>query len=347
MPCNPNPCQNEGNCSVIGVTYLCTCPDQYMGRNCTDGRGCFAMGAECLNSGACQQETPGMFRCMCTPNTTGDRCETLITDQCLTDADCQQNATCDTTFDPNRCVCLPGLVGPLCSLLECGAQKPCLNNQTCINPDTTTSQCIPGTDRCLSDPCQNNALCWVLGTSGYRCICRPGYYGSNCEITGFCRLVEPCQNAGICLDHDYHPGDTGYRCVCLPYVGCPSNGRCRPFRGVNCTLEPDHCNLDSCHNAGICVSNRTGFHCNCPLRYAGPHCEVNLCVYGRPLLSSPDVCQCNPGYTGALCDTHLCENNARCANGICASTLGAPGGQCICQAGWQGEFCSDGKFLSI
>ena len=37
-PCNSNPCQNQGTCSVNGVsstyTYFCTCPSGYTGVNC-------------------------------------------------------------------------------------------------------------------------------------------------------------------------------------------------------------------------------------------------------------------------------------------------------------------------
>nr|XP_054764935.1 epidermal growth factor-like [Lytechinus pictus] len=39
-----------------------------------------------------------------------------------------------------------------------------------------------GSSPCLSNPCQNDAICfpWIDGTS-YVCICPPGYTGGNCE----------------------------------------------------------------------------------------------------------------------------------------------------------------------
>lgn len=37
-PCYPNPCENGGTCEDIGdaVIYMCVCPTNYSGQNCTD-----------------------------------------------------------------------------------------------------------------------------------------------------------------------------------------------------------------------------------------------------------------------------------------------------------------------
>lgn len=37
-------------------------------------------------------------------------------------------------------------------------------------------------DDCASNPCINNAVCVDLGVNLYKCKCRPGYAGLNCDV---------------------------------------------------------------------------------------------------------------------------------------------------------------------
>ncbi|GBM93842.1 hypothetical protein AVEN_251205-1 [Araneus ventricosus] len=36
--CNPNPCQNGGQCSVRSRDYKCECKDPFFGKNCEMGK---------------------------------------------------------------------------------------------------------------------------------------------------------------------------------------------------------------------------------------------------------------------------------------------------------------------
>ena len=35
--------------------------------------------------------------------------------------------------------------------------------------------------KCSPNPCQNGGTCTLKGYTGYKCQCRPGYCGKNCE----------------------------------------------------------------------------------------------------------------------------------------------------------------------
>ncbi len=87
----------------------------------------------------------------------------------------------------------------------------------------------------LSQPCVNNAICKDDLKGSFKCTCKPGYTGPNCETRNnknlleffrwspleFCLLFEqpkelvcahskPCKNNGCCQDED----NGGYTCFC-------------------------------------------------------------------------------------------------------------------------------------
>ena len=50
---------------------------------------------------------------------------------------------------------------------------------------------FPDIDECASVPCSNNGFCEDV-TNGFKCSCKPGYTGINCEtgnLDDFCLIV--------------------------------------------------------------------------------------------------------------------------------------------------------------
>uniref|UniRef100_A0A8R1TU78 Uncharacterized protein n=1 Tax=Onchocerca volvulus TaxID=6282 RepID=A0A8R1TU78_ONCVO len=76
--CSPNPCQNNGNCTILSLTtYNCSCPQYYEGVNCTDVTdACAASNFDdyCLNGGKCISNNFEPV-CRCTYQYEGRRCE--------------------------------------------------------------------------------------------------------------------------------------------------------------------------------------------------------------------------------------------------------------------------------
>ncbi|XP_067652550.1 uncharacterized protein [Haliotis asinina] len=74
--CQPNPC-NGGTCNNIGNTdYMCTCPFNRTGKNCTEAV-CPGTGTECNSRGTCVPvgTTP---TCNCTEGFFGNNCESQV-----------------------------------------------------------------------------------------------------------------------------------------------------------------------------------------------------------------------------------------------------------------------------
>jgi len=101
-----------------------------------------------------------------------------------------------------------------------------------------------GESGCASRPCIHNSTCETLigvnPTSAYRCHCRTGYTGRNCETRKFSTIKK---NNFISLN--FSLGDP-----CVPNP-CKNNGRCRPN-----------------------VAGGT-YVCECPPNFVGTNCETS------------------------------------------------------------------------
>lgn len=75
--------------------------------------------------------------------------------------------------------------------------------------------CEINIDECLLyKACRNNATCEDL-LNDYRCTCRPGFTGKDCEINVNECESDPCLNGASCNDLL-----GGYTCKCVPgYTG--------------------------------------------------------------------------------------------------------------------------------
>ncbi|XP_069826757.1 slit homolog 3 protein [Dendropsophus ebraccatus] len=81
-----------------------------------------------------------------------------------------------------------------------------------------------------------------------------------------------------------------------------------------------------------------------------PGCKsCNICKHGscHPMEKDSVICECNPGWTGPLCDQevgNLCENN-KCVHGSCVGTEN--GYICMCTEGYTGLYCDKKNESSI
>lgn len=53
---------------------------------------------------------------------------------------------------------------------------------------------------CYKHNCANNSTCLAKSkeSSGYQCVCKPGYYGDRCEQNIDACYGQPCKNQGTC-----------------------------------------------------------------------------------------------------------------------------------------------------
>jgi hypothetical protein len=109
-PCEPNPCENDGTCSVDGDAVVCECAVGFEGELCeTEIDECAA--GPCQNGGMCTDELGG-FTCECPMGFEGDACEVNI-DDCGANP-CQNGGTCIDGVGDFTCDCAPEFQGPLC-----------------------------------------------------------------------------------------------------------------------------------------------------------------------------------------------------------------------------------------
>lgn len=97
----------------------------------------------------------------------------------------------------------------------------------------STSRHVTKWSPCINAPCQNGGSCVPnYNDDSYRCLCRIGFDGDNCQIDTDDCSPDSCYNGGTCVD-----GINAYTCVCANGFHSGNNCRCR----VNWTLFNNHC----------------------------------------------------------------------------------------------------------
>ncbi|KAM9792195.1 LOW QUALITY PROTEIN: slit homolog 1 protein-like [Neosynchiropus ocellatus] len=240
--CVSNPCTNGGTCLSDEQTrgFSCACAFGFHGAFCeVNVDDCRDHGCE---HGATCVDGVGNYTCLCAPSYTGVLggplcvCGGHVTHTCRAGlfcqeeedfcspgrSPCQQLSTCVSTAAGARCVCLPGWVGPDCSL---------------------------DYDECLDHRCQNSARC-VDRLDGYSCVCPSGFSGELCEVPppSPCQPTR-CQNGATCEDGagtavcQCPPGFEGPACERLVSVDFVSRDSyvelrdVRNWRQTNITLQ--------------------------------------------------------------------------------------------------------------
>jgi hypothetical protein len=133
--------------------------------------------------------------------------------------------------------------------------------------------CLPPI--CWSNPCQNEGACIQSeeNTEDYRCDCKAGFEGENCENNIDECLPQPCKNGSNCVD-----GINDYTCE------CPAG-----YAGKDCEINIDECAPKPCQNGAVCIDLIADYACECPAGFEGKNCEVNIdeCAVDEPLLAQP------------------------------------------------------------
>ncbi|XP_078612389.1 uncharacterized protein LOC144882460 isoform X2 [Branchiostoma floridae x Branchiostoma japonicum] len=135
-PCEPNVCQNGGNCTSCfgGSTTFCDCLDGYGGKLCEINIDECASGP-CQNGGSCHDDI-NSYTCQCQIGYQGDHCES----------------------DPDWCSQVTCPFGFVCQDFTFYFQ--------CVHPSSTTRG-LPY--QCSSDSCPNGMNCTPEGVAAFSC----------------------------------------------------------------------------------------------------------------------------------------------------------------------------------
>uniref|UniRef100_A0A7E4VL90 Delta-like protein n=1 Tax=Panagrellus redivivus TaxID=6233 RepID=A0A7E4VL90_PANRE len=192
---------------------------------------------------------------------------------------------------------------------------------------------------CVTEsPCENGECFPLTHLCTYKCKCKPGYTGPNCE-----QDIDECSantnhcDRGTCVNL---PGS--FRCDCE--LG---------FEGEYCDKPTDECSPSPCLNGGTCYDQTADFQCVCMPGWTGkrcdepkpysPECTSHYCLHGGVCQRTPlgkESCVCPPRFTGISCESlrpnpcsiNLCQNN-----GVCLDILNSF--QCFCPSGFSGPIC--------
>ena len=228
----------------------------------------------CGNGATCTS-LPNAYRCTCTPQWTGARCQDDVNEcayhqlhSCI-----RGREKCTNTVGSYECACRDGLTGDTCETIvhDCSSRNPCLNGGQCRTVASGyVCDCRVGYigrdcqhhDACASNPCRQGATC-VQTIAGFRCMCQDGFTGRRCDED-----VNECDDADAC--------STTAEPLCFNSVGsfaCCAIG----YAGADCRDVDECSDPQSCHGRGVCTNNDGGYTCDCedgldPGHFCAPAC---------------------------------------------------------------------------
>ncbi|XP_021351152.1 protein crumbs-like isoform X2 [Mizuhopecten yessoensis] len=213
-------------------------------------------------------------------------------------------------------------------------------NDTC--PISSCSTAGEDGNQCSSVPCRNGGTC-VDGFQVYTCQCPHLFNGTNCEndLRIYGCDVSPCLNGGTCnhVTPSTATGNRNYMCTCAP-----------GFTDVNCQVNINECDLDTCQHGGQCEDGINSFTCTCTSRFEGDRCETDINECQRYAgICGPGTCFNNEGGYDCYCPVGY-DSQRNCSQSLddCLANPGKNGGTCIdgdnsytcqCVLGFTGTDC--------
>nr|XP_046232806.1 protein jagged-1a-like isoform X3 [Scatophagus argus] len=327
--CLRGPCQNGGQCFNVAADYVCKCPEDYEGKNCSRLKDhCSAAPCKVIDSctvavasnstpsgvrlisssvcgphGRCRSHAGGQFSCECEDGFSGTYCHENIND--CESAPCLNGGTCIDRVSQYQCICAHGWDGPSCqnNIDDCGSD-PCQNRGVCrdlvndfyceCDDGWKGKTCHSRESQCDEATCNNGATCHDEGDA-FKCVCAAGWAGATCSIAKNSSCVpSPCENGGTCVVD----GDS-FRCVCK-----------EGWEDTTCSRNTNDCSPHPCYNGGTCVDGDNWFRCECAPGFAGPDCRINInecqsspCSVGSTCVDEINGyrCVCPPGRVGPRC----------------------------------------------
>jgi len=198
-----------------------------------------------------------------------------------------------------------------------------------------------------SNPCHENAFCFMYRPGQASCVCQLGYSGDgySCVDIDYCKS-NPCHpNNTISRCKDGDGGIDNYTCECIPGYDPP-----------NCYNETNECATMPCDSIGssICTDLFNDFRCTCRKGFTGKQCETDIndceknpCKNNGTCIDQPGGynCQCPRPYFGDNCenDTTICDKDSPCPfNGTCQHSTDT----CFCKTPYyfNCQHCQEGCF---
>ncbi|CAD5116589.1 DgyrCDS5466 [Dimorphilus gyrociliatus] len=349
QPCNPNPCSN-GQCSVNGNTFRCTCFTGWTGDRC-DQRINRCSPNPCVQ-GQCF-ESNNDYTCQCFSGYTGRNCDQR--DFCSPNP-CARGS-CSRLSNGFRCNCPSGYTGNRCETRDFCSPNPCVrgscsrmsNGFRCNCPSGYTGNRCETRDFCSPNPCRNNGEC-SNGANTFVCRCPATHSGTTCEspVENLCQVYNPCLPNGRCEEVDRVARTI--KCVCNTGFG---GDLCNQRIQSACSRQ------NPCDRVGgVCQDvDQTTVVCRCNAGYKGNTCNQRIelpcsewgqnCGNGRcENIGTTNLrCVCNQNwfhrYGQVTCNTsNACEafpSGQPCVNGQCFAN--GPTAFCVCNSGWTGDRC--------
>ena len=349
--CASSPCQNDGACFDSVNTFFCSCPTGFEGDFCeTDLDECAS--SPCRNGGTCNN-LDGFFHCDCPLGFSDTDCG-VNDDECGS-SPCENGGTCLDAVDGFTCACTSGFVGALCHEdADSCASSPCAPPMSVCTPHGSASgnsvQHIPDVYSASS-----YTLSFDLGVASV------GSVGGQLAVNGAIDVNEPSEfirvQAGSqsfdVFNGEEELSDCAAQSLVLDFTLTEWNRfteSLSPNGILNVTVTPVGVNTP-CVDPSLTVeltSYAAGFQCACDPGFTGASCETNIdecaalpCQNGGTCFDSINAffCLCARGFTNDVCDQELdeCESEPCLNNGVCQDTVNRF--VCNCEQGYTGTLC--------